>query len=202
MTITFTAAHRPPVGYAVSCGCPAATWRAPRYGDYQDARAAAERASAARTRPPLPGCGLPEVCPEYPLYAEEVDPDGEVPWVEFSNINAVGVLEALGLPLRTGPEDAACDVLEDGLPLDESDGAGTVIPIAVVDAYGELAADAFRGRVLTALGLAPDDPGRPDVRLGRTLLLGRPAGYLQRRLRELYDLADWCAAHGRDVAWY
>ncbi|WP_282795761.1 hypothetical protein [Streptomyces sp. CC224B] len=201
MTITFTAAHRPAVGYAVSCGCPVATERAPRYGDYRDAQAAAERATAAPARAPLPGCDLPDICPDYPLRAEEVDPDGTVPWVEFSNANAIGVLEALALPFRTGSEDGACDALEDGLPL-EADGAGTVIPIAVVDSYGELAADDFRGRVLTALGLAPDDPGRPDVQLGRTLLFGRPAGYLQRRLRELHALADWCAAHGRDVAWH
>ncbi|MFH8294985.1 hypothetical protein [Streptomyces sp. NPDC018059] len=201
MTITFTAAHRPPVGHAVSCGCPGATVRAPRYGDYQDALAAAALASAVSTRAPLPGCELPEVCPEYPLHAEEVDPDGVVPWVEFSNDNAVGVLEALALPFRTGSEDGACDALEDGLPL-EAVGAGAVIPIAVVDTQGELAADDFRGRVLTALGLAPGDPGRPDVQLGRTMLFGRSAGYLQRRLRELYVLADWCAAHGRDVAWH
>ncbi|MEU3704718.1 hypothetical protein AB0E82_20815 [Streptomyces anulatus] len=201
MTVTFTAAHRPAVGYAVSCGCPEATERAPRYGDYRDALDAAVRATAAPTRAPLPGCDLPEVCPEYPLHAEEVDPDGAVPWVEFSNVNAVGVLEALGFSLQPDPDGAACDALEDGLPLD-TDGAGTVIPIAVVNACGELAAYDFRGRVLTALGLAPDDPGTPDLRLGRTLLLGRPAGYLQRRLHELHALADWCAARGRDVAWY
>lgn len=200
VSITFTAAHRPPVGYAVTCGCPEATVRAPRFGDYQDALAAADRASTAGARVPLPGCVLPEVCPEYPLYAEDVDPDGVVPWVEFSNANAVGVLEALGFSLQPD-QDAACDALEDGLPL-EANGPGMVIPIAVVDAHGELAADDFRGRVLTALGLAPVDPGRPDVQLGRTLLVGRPAGYLQRRLRELHALADWCSAHGRDVAWH
>ncbi|MDJ0465004.1 hypothetical protein [Streptomyces sp. H27-C3] len=201
VSITFTAAHRPPVGYAVTCGCDGATVRAPRFGDYRDALAAADRASAAGTRDALPGCDLPETCPEYPLHAEDVDPDGPVPWVNFSNVNAIGVLEALGFPVQPGPQDEACDALEDGLPL-EADGPGVVIPIAVVDACGELPAEDFRGRVLTALGLAPEDPGRPDIRLGRTLLLGRPAGYLQRRLTELHALADWCAAHGRDVAWH
>ncbi|MEU5900416.1 hypothetical protein [Streptomyces venezuelae] len=201
MSVTFTAAHRPPIGYAVSCGCPKATSRAPRFGDHQDAQAAADRASTARTRTPLPGCDLPQICPDYPLHAEEVDPDGPAPWVEFSNINAVGVLEALALPFRTGSQERACDALDGGLPLGTG-GPGTVIPIAMVEAYGQLAADDFRGRVLTALGLAPDDPGTPDLRLGRTQLLGRPGGYLQRRLRELHTLADWCTTHNRNVTWH
>ncbi|QKV98275.1 hypothetical protein HUT19_41905 (plasmid) [Streptomyces sp. NA02950] len=201
MTVTFTAAHRPPVGYAVSCCCPQATVLAPRFGSYPDAQDAADRANAAPgPRDPLPGCDLPEICPEYPLYAEEVDPDGEVPFVEFSNTNVVGVLEALGFPLAADA-GTACDALEAGLPLEVPDDA-VVIPVAVVDAHGQLGAGDFRARVLTALGLAPEDPGVPDLRLGRTVVCGRAPGYLQRRLRELYELADWCAAHGREVAWH
>lgn len=146
---------------------------------------------------------MPDVCPEYPLLAHDVDPDGSVPGVGLANANAVGVLEALGFPLRPdGEGDAAgCDALEASLPA-EAPEDGVVIPVAVVDAYGQLPAADFRARVLLALGLAPVDPGRPDVRLGRTVLVGRPAGYLQRRLRDLYELADWCAARGRDVAWH
>ncbi|WP_435245092.1 hypothetical protein [Streptomyces tendae] len=199
MTVTFTAAPRPPVGYVVSCGCAEATARAPRYGTYSDARLAADRASAAAgARQALPGCALPDVCPDYPLHADEVDPDGEVPFVEFSNTNAIGVLEALGLPFGGG-EDV--DALEPGLPDDVPDGA-TVIPIVVVDAHGELPAADFLARVLTALGLAPEDPGLPDLQAGNAFVGGRPAGYLQRRLLDLHGLADWCAARNRNVAWH
>ncbi|MFC8570668.1 hypothetical protein ACFUIW_33425 [Streptomyces sp. NPDC057245] len=202
MTVTFTAAHRPPVGYAVSCGCDEATARAPRYGAWRDAQDAADRANtAADARRPLPGCATPETCPEYPLYAEEVDPDGRVPDVTVSSINAVGVLEALGVSLAAEPDAVESEALEGGMPL-EAPEDGVVVPIAVVDACGELPVEDFRARVLTALGLAPEDPGVPGIQLGRTYVGGRPAGYLQRRLQDLYALADWCAAHGRDVAWY
>ncbi|MEJ8654774.1 hypothetical protein WKI65_43750 [Streptomyces sp. MS1.AVA.3] len=202
MSVTFTADQQPAVGSAVTCGCPRATLLAPRFGAYLDADDAAARANAAPgVRRPLPGCELPDVCPEYPLYAEEVDPDGEVPFVNISSINAIGVLEALGFPLAPDAEDAGCDALERGLPLEVPKNA-VVIPVAMVDAYGQLPAEDFRARVLTALGLAPQDPGLPDFELGRTLIGGRLAGYLQRRLRDLYVLADWCAAHGRDVAWH
>ncbi|MEV1042324.1 hypothetical protein AB0J01_37780 [Streptomyces sp. NPDC050204] len=200
MSVTFTAALRPPVGYVVGCGCAEAVARAPRYGTYADAREAADRANAAPgTRRALPGCALPAVCPDYPLFADEVDPDGEVPCVNLSNANALGVLEALGLPVGGGGADA--DALEPGLPADVPDGT-TVIPIVVVDAYGELPAPDFLARAVTALGLAPEDPGVPDLQVGCTLVGGRAPGYLQRRLLDLYGLAAWCAAHGRDVAWY
>lgn len=199
MSVTFTAALRPPMGYVVGCGCAGVTARAPRYGTYADAQQAADQATAAAgTRLALPGCTLPAVCPDYPLYAVEVDPDGEVPFVNLSNANAIGVLEALGLSFGGG-EDA--DALEPGLPADAAEDA-TVIPIVVVDAAGELSAPDLLARVVTALGLAPEDPGVPDRRAGSTLIGGRPAGYLQRRLLDLYDLAAWCAAHGRDVTWH
>ncbi|MCZ0983989.1 hypothetical protein O1L60_45325 [Streptomyces diastatochromogenes] len=119
--------------------------------------------------------------------------------MNVSNANALGLLEALGLSL--GDTAAECDALEPGLPAEAPDGA-TVIPIVVVDAYGELPAPDFLARVVTALGLAPEDPGVPDYRIGATLIGGRPAGYLQRRLLDLHELAAWCAAHGRAVAWH
>ncbi|TQE33046.1 hypothetical protein [Streptomyces ipomoeae] len=202
MGITFTAEHRPPVGHVVSCGCPDAILRAPRFGAWHDALAAADRANAApEARLPLPGCEMPDICVGYPLDAYGVDPDGTVPWVDLSSANAPLVLDALGFPLEAD-DDAVSDALEDGVPLDGADLPGVVIPIAVVDAHGQLPAADFRARVLTALGLAPEDAGRPDIQLGRTFVGGRPAGYLQRRLGDLYELADWCAAHGRDVAWH
>ncbi|WP_333745996.1 hypothetical protein [Streptomyces sp. IBSBF 2950] len=202
MSVTFTAAHVPPVGHVVTCGCTQATLLAPRFGDYNDA---ADAATKANSRPgvgrPLPGCNDPEWCAQRPLYADEVDPDGDVPWVDLSNVNAVTVLEALGFTLGLDSDDVACDLLEPGLPVDVPDDA-VVIPVAVVDAWGQLPVEDFRARVLTALGVAPEDPGVPDLQIGRTFIGGRPPGYLQRRLRDLHALADWCAVHGRDVAWH
>ncbi|MFF2571055.1 hypothetical protein [Streptomyces sp. NPDC058084] len=200
MSVTFTAGLRPPAGFAVGCGCPEATLRALRFGDYRDAQDAAARANAAPgTRGPLPGCAMPAVCPEYPLHAEEVDPDGIVPYVNVSSVNAVGILEALGL--APASEAAGYEALEPDLPAQVPADA-VVIPIASADAYGQLPTADFHARVVTALGLAPEDPGVPAYRLGRTLVGGRAAGYLQQRLRDLHELSAWCATRGRDVAWH
>jgi hypothetical protein len=69
------------------------------------------------------------------------------------------------------------------------------------EAWGQLPADHFLGRVLVALAVAPQDPGVPWTHSGRHHGGGRAAGHLQRRLLELHDLAQWCARNGRAVAW-
>ncbi|MEU6647697.1 hypothetical protein [Saccharomonospora sp. NPDC046836] len=199
MTVTFTAATAPAVGFVVTCGCDEATTRAQRFDDYRAAQAAADQTNAAPDqRGPLPGCSMPTVCPEYPLRAEPIDPDGTAPLINISNANAVVVLEALGSPSQpTAPGHQDLEPFPDEVP-----GNGVIIPVTVVDAYGELAAEEFLGRVLTALALAPEDAGVPDIQFGRTHLGGRPAGYLQQVLRNLHDLAAWCATHERRVVWH
>lgn len=84
------------------------------------------------------------------------------------------------------------------------------------DAYGDEPAEVFLGRVLMAIAVAPADAGVPatvrhvdDGFGGAPLLtadgrwhdLGRRPGYTDRKLAELRALAQWCAAHGHQVAW-
>ena len=62
----------------------------------------------------------------------------------------------------------------------------------------------FRDRVVVALALADTDPGRPASTTsspggGTFVECGVPAGYLQDRLSELLEVADFAVAHGRQV---
>ncbi|MFD9151689.1 hypothetical protein [Streptomyces diastaticus] len=199
MTVTFTAATAPAAGFVVTCGCDEATVRAEHIDDYDAAQAAADQTNAAPDqRRPLPGCSIPTVCPDYPLRAEPIDPDGIAPLINVSNVNAVALLDALGLPSQSEAPD--CQDLEPFPP--KAPDNGMTIPITVVDAYGDLPAEEFLGRVLTALGLAPEDLGTPDIQFGRMYVGGRPAGFLQQRLRDLHELASWCATHERRVVWH
>ncbi|WP_431983809.1 hypothetical protein [Streptomyces qinglanensis] len=174
MSLSFFPGRRVTVAHVVTCGCPAATERAPRYGAWVDADAEAARASAAAGREPLPGCEMPDICPQYPLHAEEIDADGPAPEVNTHNGTA-----RLLLPL-----------LE--LSVTDEDGQG--------DPYGTLPAPDFLGRVLTALALTPPDPGARG-RAGRFSTGGRAPGHLQRRLHDLHHLAQWCQQHDRPVTW-
>jgi hypothetical protein len=206
MSVTFHAELGEPVGYVVSCGCTEATALAAPHETYEAACDAVQQLNALPERAPLPGCAMPETCPEYLLNVYELDADGEPPVVDVSNVNATRLLPLLGLSHRA--DDAVDELTASGVleaPGEDAgqDGEiqGTVIPICVVDAYGQLPAEQFLGRVLIALALTPEDAGTDGHEQGRTYYGGRPAGYLQRRLLELHHLAVWCAAHGRDVVW-
>ncbi|MET8768807.1 hypothetical protein [Streptomyces sp. NPDC004658] len=172
MSVLFTAEHRQALAYVVTCGCAPATEQAAVLGSYGAAVRAAEDAERAGTRRPLPGCVLPDICPYSPLLVEPLDPDGRAPEVEANSANAQLLLSALGLDSGKGQ-----------------------------DAWGQMAADLFLGRVLIALALTPEDPGVPWTQSGRHYDGGRSAGYLRRRLLDLHALAEWCAAHGREVSW-
>ncbi|MGW1291037.1 hypothetical protein ACWD4N_47755 [Streptomyces sp. NPDC002586] len=207
MTVVFQAELREPVGYVASCGCPEATALAAPHVTYEEACAAVRRLDALPDRGPLQGCSMPQTCPDYPLDVYELDPDGEPPVVDVSNANATRLLPLLGLPHQVGDADGR--LTASGL-LDApgehaghgSEGPGTVIPICVVHAQGQLPAEQFLGRVLLALALTPQDGGTDSYEKGRTYYGGRSADYLQRRLLDLHDLALWCAARGRDVVWW
>ena len=112
--------------------------------------------------------------------------DGCEDWeINVSNANAYRVLDALGL---------SCDELT-----------------------GECVAQDFLGRVLVALAIAPEDIELPAYRLQpseQTGILGvlgsggvqvwqgpRRRGYLQERLRQLAELAEYCAQHDYFVLW-
>lgn len=82
---------------------------------------------------------------------------------------------------------------------------------------GEMAAEGFLGRVLMALALSPADEGMPSFEMkagddagifgiidenGPRVIQGarRPC-YLQDRLTELHELADWAVSNGALIMW-
>jgi hypothetical protein len=110
--------------------------------------------------------------------------------------------------IHSGPEvnvsnRNAADILEAlGLPFE--------------DGSGSLPADQFLGRVLTALAVAPQDPGVPMHELvpgestifgpvsefgARFIDCGRREGYLQERLLQLEEVATHSMLEGREVSW-
>lgn len=108
--------------------------------------------------------------------------------VNVANANAVRVLDVLGLR-GPGSEELA----------------------------GQCDAQDFHGRTLLALAILPEDEEMPAYQLqpgeqsdvvralvgdGATVWQGsRRAGYLQDRLRQLAELAEFCARHGHLVLW-
>ncbi|WP_394622365.1 hypothetical protein JNUCC0626_50380 (plasmid) [Lentzea sp. JNUCC 0626] len=179
MTVTFTAEMGAIVAHVITCTCKDAVAQAPRFGDYADARDAllaipfALDYGSSEHRSVLPGCTEPELCPDYPLSVHAIE-DLERPEVNVSNLNAAHLLYALGYG-----EPGELDEL-----------------------FGDATPEEFRGRVLTALALAPVDAGVPSYQDGNWIEGGRRPAYLQDRLTELLDLADWCAQHARPVQWH
>jgi len=94
--------------------------------------------------------------------------------VNMSNGNAVDVSAALGIDLEP-------------------------------DWCGSMPAEDFLGRVLVALAIAPADEGMPSYEHagpGARMIQGaRPAGYLQDRLGQLHQLADWAVNNGAEIQW-
>jgi hypothetical protein len=178
MTVTFTATMGAIVGHVITCTCNGPVAQAPRFGTYEDAVAALRvvpRALdyyASKHRSVLPGCTEPELCPDYPLRVHAIE-DLDRPEINVSNTNAVLLLHALGYG----------DLREDG------------------ELFGDAAPEDFRGRVLTALALAPVDEGVPSYQVGNWIEGGRQPGYLQDRLAQLLEVADWCTEHNRPVQW-
>lgn len=94
--------------------------------------------------------------------------------INMSNANAAFVLDALGFA-----ED-----------------------VQAGDLCGELPAQDFLGRVLTAFGLAPVDEGVPAHRVEANFIeCGRRPGYLQERLVQLQELAEVACGHKSVIAW-
>lgn len=105
--------------------------------------------------------------------------------VNMSNVNAKTLLSTLGLG-------------EDNLDRD---------PFSCEELVGTSDAESFLGRVLMAEAVSPEDEGIPVNQLpseegkARVFDGGRMPGYIQMRLSELRELAQWCNEHGFDVAW-
>lgn len=200
MSITFSPEMAPVVGYRVADvtgGCSAAM-----FATYDEAGRAlvALRESGEM----LPGCSDPEFVAMSGMHIEpittDLDEDGEYE-VNVSISNARTLLEALGLIDQV--EDIFADAAQGSAAMGKHDSM-----------CGEMEADQFLGRVLTALALSPEDSGTPDFEMphrvspetgravGATMVqCGRRAGYLQDRLAQLHSLAQWCQTHDRKVVW-
>lgn len=70
------------------------------------------------------------------------------------------------------------------------------------DLCGSMDADDFAGRVLLARALVADAGVAPTVHLGgRYVDCGRAPGYLDERLMQLAELAEFAVGTGRNVVW-
>lgn len=185
MSVTFTAEYQPSdtAGFVIAC-CDGSVEHAPVFADYVTAKAAYEDGeltllASDADRPLLPGCEMPDICPDYGWMIREVH-TMQIPDVQASNANARTLLNALGY----GTDDSDRD------------------PFACTEELsGSEDADSFLGRVLLALAVLPEDAGLPVVTTGRVHDCGRAPGYVQEKLNGLRTLAQWCQEHGRAVSW-
>jgi hypothetical protein len=118
--------------------------------------------------------------------ADDLDWDSELA-VNMSNSNAATVASTLGIDLDA---EGWC---------------------------GDMAPQDFLGRVLVALALSPADEGMPSFQLapgdsagvfgtvregGPTFIQGaRRPGYLQERLEQLHELAEWAVKHNSYICY-
>ncbi|MGP4001573.1 hypothetical protein [Streptomyces sp. 8N706] len=82
-----------------------------------------------------------------------------------------------------------------------SNAARVLDTLGYAEPYGDEDAQLFLDRVLLALALEPEDAGRPAVADGRFIDCGRSQGYVQSRLHELRELAEYAQAQSLRVTW-
>lgn len=70
-----------------------------------------------------------------------------------------------------------------------------------VQMFGHDNAEQFLGRVLVALGLEPEDEGRPTITTGNFIECGTETGYKQKKLRALHDLATIAKERQTAISW-
>lgn len=119
----------------------------------------------------------------------EVEALGVTPTVNVASSHAVDILEVLGLTSRHEPI--------------ETDGH-TALNIPGDDLCGSLPAQDFLGRILMALAVAPESAERPAyaaVGASHVTSCYRRAGYLQSKLHELHEVAQFCHTHDRPIIW-
>lgn len=114
-----------------------------------------------------------EACAECDpqIYAHAVGLFDEAPMLNMSNTNARELLVVLGL-------------------LDEHE-----------ELVGSLPGAEFAAKVIEALVVAPADLGVPAQSQGNMVFFGRPAGYVQARLADLKEVAEFAWDRGLAVDW-
>lgn len=181
MSITFTTAIGPLMGWAVSCACGEGV--GPVVCNYAEAVAyLTPLVEDESLRSVLVGCEDGKLCLMYRLSLTTLE--ATPPEVNMSNNNAADIFASLGFI---------------------SDDPALAAEAAEVFHGGSLDAADFLGRVLFALAISPSDEGRPSFEMPRTeggmmaIACGRRVGYIQTRLGELHDLAQWAIANNREV---
>jgi hypothetical protein len=108
-------------------------------------------------------------------YTGKIEFAAETPSVNVSNLNAREILSVLGV---TQAED------EEYLEL-----------------CGSMPAEQFAGSVLLGIAVNPTDAGAPVVDEGNFVECGREAGYIDARLAELREVAEYALARNLQVVW-
>lgn len=119
--------------------------------------------------------GIKPACADVYCDYAYVQPAIAEPECQMANGNAVALFDALGLI----EEDA-----------DFSDYC-----------CGSLPAKDFLGRVLMAQAVAPVSAEIPTYREGNIITGGRREGYVQERLEQLREVAEWAIKNDREVVW-
>ena len=120
---------------------------------------------------PIPACGDEYCAASLGASFVEVEP---APYVNVSNMNAVALFDVLGWMVGSSFEDRCC---------------------------GLMSSFDFMGRVLTADALSLVDAGVPATQDGIMVECGRAEGYVNARLVELREVAEYALANGFNVAW-
>ena len=111
------------------------------------------------------------LCAAYSASFVEVEP---TPEINLANPNAREVLDILGILVDEEWSDRCA---------------------------GSMDADEFLGRVLMADAVQPFDAGRPAFQQGNQVDCGRAEGYLNARVSELREVAEYARAHQLQVCW-
>jgi len=112
-------------------------------------------------------------CDECRGYGIIVTPAIDAPEVNMSNVNAAYIIDLMGI---------------------EFDYCGSIPAAELLEriAFGEVVGGGDEGTVTVAY----------RAEGGATMVdCGRPAGYADMRLGQLREVAEWAAAHGREVTW-
>src|SRR5699024_26022 len=130
-----------------------------------------------------------EICPEA-SYMQAQEAVEDLPEVNIANGNAMDVLDVLGIDYRYEPtaDEAEHDMLG----------------LAGVELCGAMDAQDFLGRVLMGLAASPESaegPAHAAVGAPNIIRGYREAGYVQRILAGLHEVAQAAAAHNRQVTW-
>lgn len=187
MSVTFRPTRGPISHYSVECANCNVT-DPTRFATFDEASAFV--ATVAMRLATVTGCVAEDGYCEQATFTNEHETVGDVPEVNVANTNAMDVLDALGVDFRFEPT--------------EEERERDFFGLAGVELVGTLDAGDFMGRVLTALAVAPasaEIPMHAAVGAPNMIRGYREEGYVQNRLNELHEVAQFAMDHGREVTW-